>query len=517
MNDTKQLVKRLKQLPRVGQGGSSAGANQYRSGGGGGTVSSDDVKELVSDIAKTVSALITTAGITTVEQTFQEVSTQLSNVTQQVDLFGEKLKLSVAASGQLATQFAQVAQNTKEFLLTTQEVNRGAIALDQQLQGVGRAMKDVTNEADNAAVFTARMQTAFRLTEEEAAKLTVQGLAYTGNVKDFNRELVTTASEIEKLTGEQDALAVIVKEISTTSALTRGYLGDQTDQLARAAFLANRYGISMDEAMIAGKKTLDIESSIAAEMELMALTGRDITDSSGNNLLQKMREATATGDLVGLMEAQTELAENYSDIIQDPLLSNSLANLSGLQEEQLAQLNETNKARKAGINIAKEQAEKQGVALENLPIEDLAEKISQMVISRQLTDKEVLKYTGERAAITAPEQVIRTGQELRTAQEAAGIPAGAAFAISNEGQRLQLIIRQLEEIGLVDVLTAIKDSLSTSSGMSADQLGQAARNSLNGSTLTVVIPGVGTGTGTISTSNTLNQTGATNGAQAGGV
>lgn len=513
MNDTKQLVKRLKQLPRVGQGGTSAGAGQYGSGGGGGTISSDDITKVLSDLSKTISALITTAGVTTVEDAFQKVSTQLSNVTQQVDLFGEKLKLSVSTSGQLATQFAQIAQNTKDFLLTTQEVNRGAIALDQQLQGVGRAMKDVTNEADNAAVFTARMQTAFRLTEEEAAKLTKQGLAYTGNVKDFNNELTITAAAIEKATGAQDAFAVITKEISTTSALTRGYLGDQTDQLARAAFLANRYGISMDEAMIAGKKTLDIESSIAAEMELMALTGRDITDSSGNNLLQKMREATATGDLVGLMEAQQELAENYSDIIQDPLLSNSLANLSGIQEEQLAQLNETNKARKAGINILEEQ----GVAQENLPLSDLARTVSQMEISGTMTDEEIARYQRERAAITAPEQVIRTGQELRTAQEAAGIPAGAAIGILDEGQRLQLIIRQLEEIGLVDVLTAINDSLSTSSRpMSADQLGQAARNSLDGSTLTVVIPGVGTGTGTISTSNSINQTGATSGAQAGG-
>jgi hypothetical protein len=506
--NTQLLIQQLKQLPRVGQGGSQGGASQYGGnqpgGRGSGQISADDITNALADLGEVVAALVTTAGITTVEETFNKLSTQITNVTQQVDLFGEKLKLSVAASGQLATGFAKVAQNTKDFLLTTQEVNRGAIALEQQLPGVGRAMKGVTSEIDNAAVFTARMQTAFRLTEEEAAKLTVQGLAYTGNVKEFNRELVTTAAAIEESFNAQDALAVITKEISTTSALTRGYLGDQTDQLARAAFVANRYGISMDQAMIAGKKTLDIESSIAAEMELMALTGRDITDASGNNLLQKMREATATGDLVGLMEAQTELAENYSDIIQDPLLSNSLANLSGLQEEQLAQLNETNKARKAGINIGEEQGK--GVAPENLPIKDLARSVSQMQISRKLTDEETLKYTEKRAAITTPEQIERTGQEFRTITEASGQATAAAIALNEQAQNLQGGIRSAEDIGIVTVLQQLTTTLQGSKPMTAQELTDATRSGIDGATITVVMSDTGTGTGTIST---LNSTGAT--------
>lgn len=513
--NTQLLIQQLKQLPRVGLGGSQSGAGQYGGnqpgGGGSGQISADDITNALADLGEVVAALVTTAGITTVEDTFNKLSTKISNVTQQVDLFGEKLKLSVAASGQLSTGFAQVAQNTENFLLTIQEVNQGAIALDQQVRGVGRAMKGVKSETDNAAVFTARLQTAFRLTNEEAATLAKSALAYTGNVKGFNTELTRTARAIEKATGAQDALAVITKEISKTNALNRGYIGDQTEQLAKAAFFADRYGLSIDDAFAAGKKTLDIESSIAAEMELMALTGRSIVDSNGENLIQKMREATATGDIVTLQEAQRDLAENYSDIIQDPLLSNSLSNVSGLTEEQLAKLNETNKARKAGIQLVQEF----GDAQENLPPPVL--NLNEMQIQGELTPEQALQYQQVIAGITTPEQIERTGQEFRTITEASGQAAGAAIALNEQAQNLQGGIRSTEDMGIVAVLQQLTTTLQGSKPMTAQELAAATRSGIDGATITVVLSDTGTGTGTISTSNTLNQTGATNGAQAGGV
>lgn len=500
------LIRQLKQLPRVGQGSTKKAADQY--GGGSpstGNTSSGGIADLVSDLAEIVTALMTSAGISTVESGFENVSTQLSKITGQVDSFTEKLKLSVAASGQLSQGFAEVAQSTKQFLLTTQEVNQGAIELDGRVRGVSRSMKGVKSEADNAAVFVARMQTGFRLAGTEAANLAVAGLAYTGNVKDFNIELTRTAIEIEKSRNAQDAFAVIVKEISTTSALTRGYIGDQTEELAKAAFMADRLGVSMDASMIAGKKTLDIESSIAAEMELMALTGRSITDESGNNLAQKMREATATGDIVSLMEAQEDLAENYSDIIQDPLLSKSLANFSGFSEDQLANLNETIKARKASAAIAIEQGVPQD-QIEPPTVGDLAN----MEITGRQNEAQVFEYQRSRAAITAVEEVDRTAQFLRTAPAAAGTDATAANAIVNESLATQLLITE-SLIGLGDILTKINTALSKSGESTPEDLAAAAKKGLDGSTLKVVLDGR-TGTGIISTSNTLNQTGATSGA-----
>ena len=502
--NTQLLIQQLKQLPRVGQGGSQSGAGQY-GGNQAGSGGSGDLSDAMSALTEAAMALITTAGITTVEETFNTLSTKISTVTQQVDLFGEKLKLSVAASGQLSTGFAQVAQNTKDFLLTTQEVNQGAIALDQQVRGVGRAMKDVTSETDNAAVFTARLQTAFGLTNEEAATLAKSALAYNGNVKGFNTELTRTARAIEKATGAQDALAVITKEIAATNALNRGYIGDQTEQLAKAAFFADRYGLSINDAFAAGKKTLDIESSIAAEMELMALTGRSIVDSNGENLIQKMREATATGDIVTLQEAQRDLAENYSDIIQDPLLSNSLSNVSGLTEEQLAKLNETNKARKAGIQLVQEQ----GKAQENLPppvLPPMELNLSEMQIQGELTPEQAVQYQQERAAITTPEQIERTGQEFRTITEASGQAAGAAIALNEQAQNLQGGIRSTENMGIVEVIRQLTTTLQGSKPMTAQQLAAATRSGIDGATITVVLSDTGTGTGTIST---LNSTGAT--------
>jgi hypothetical protein len=502
--NTQLLIQQLKQLPRVGQGGSQSGASQYggnqAGSGGSGQTTAGDISDAMSDLTAAAMALITTAGITTVEETFNTLSTQISNVTQQVDLFGEKLKLSVAASGQLSTGFAQVAQKTENFLLTTQEVNQGAIALDQQVRGVGRAMKDVTSETDNAAVFVARLSTGFGLTNEEAATLAKSGLAYTGNVKEFNTELTRTAMALEKAYKAQDAYAVITKEISATNALTRGYIGDQTQQLATAAFHANRYGLSINDAFAAGKKTLDIESSIAAEMELMALTGRSIVDSSGENLIQKMREATATGDIVTLQEAQRDLAENYSDIIQDPLLSNSLFNLSGLTEEQLANLNETNKAIKAGLDLAEEQ----GVAPEALAPRGMV-KMSELDF-KDITPEQSVQYAREVAAITTPEQIERTGQEFRTITEASGQAAGTAIALNEQAQNLQGGIRSTEDMGIVEVIRQLTTTLQGSKPMTAQELAAATRSGINGATITVVLSETGTGTGTIST---LNSTGAT--------
>lgn len=497
------LIRQLKQLPRVGQGGTRRAADQFANS------SNTDFIKALNDLTAVVAALGASEVLSLADKTFDKISTNLQNVTQQVDLFNDKLNLNVAAAGQLATNFGKVAQSTQQFQLTSAEVAKGAVNLDNSIRGVGQNMAKVTNETQNAATFVAALETGFNLTAEQATNVAQQGLAFTGNIEKYNTELVSTSVALDKVYNTQDAYARITEQIGKTSALTRGYIGDQTEQLAKAAFMADRLGVSMDAAMIAGKNTLDIESSIAAEMELMALTGRAITDASGNNLVQKMREATATGDIVSLMEAQKDLAENYSDIIQDPLLSNSLANLSGLTEEQLANLNETIKARKASAKIASDQ----GVPPDNIQRFDI--NPSQVQVTSQLTGEQAFAVVQEKASITAAENVERLGGFLKGNLDASGLSTKAAVSVNDQSANLRSFIDSTNNVYIEPLLTKFTEALDgfTPNAIDENKLGKATADALKNLEITVIIPGIGQGKGTFTTTtNTINQTGATSGA-----
>jgi len=171
----------------------------------------------------------------------------------------------------------------------------------------------------------------------------------------------------------------------------------------------------------------------------------------------------------------------------------------------LAKLNETNKARKAGIQLVQEQ----GKAQENLPppvLPPMELNLSEMQIQGELTPEQAVQYQQERAAITTPEQIERTGQEFRTITEASGQAAGAAIALNEQAQNLQGGIRSTENMGIVEVIRQLTTTLQGSKPMTAQQLAAATRSGIDGATITVVLSDTGTGTGTIST---LNSTGAT--------
>lgn len=303
-----------------------------------------------------------------------------------LSVFG-KLRVGVAAFGAalksalgplsligLATSlFAKFKEQGREALEYMKEVNTETTNLTRELgvsskigekvagsaRSIGAAMGMTREQATNSAkaiygqlsgteqLGDATMKTFMKLNVHGNVSTEVLGKMYTLS-KLTGKEAGTVANEIAnqaqesikslKLNVSMKSIMEGVSKVSNRVALS--FKGSGT-ALTSAVAQSKKLGLEMSKIEEIADKLLNIEDSIAAEMEAELLTGKDLN-------LEKAREAALNNDNKALMEALAEQNITAADFSKmNRIQQDALAKALGLSSSEMADMLVTQKQNEA--------------------------------------------------------------------------------------------------------------------------------------------------------------------------
>tara|TARA_R110002074_G_scaffold139550_1_gene285339 strand:- start:5095 stop:6825 length:1731 start_codon:yes stop_codon:yes gene_type:complete len=223
------------------------------------------------------------------------------------------------------------------------------------------------------------------LSEQAAERFTYFSTNQEQSASDVLQQAKATAEAIDDATGTQGSFAMITEEIGNTSEDVLLQFGRMPGKLELAVMKGKALGLSLTEVTKIGMKMLDIESSIGAELEYQLLSGQRLTNSAGESLTNKFREAALSGDANQQAETLNELLETQGDVLNDNVLARQkMADLLGMDEASLSRALMKRKL------LEKEGAE----VLMNLSGDDFEAAAKQMLESGQLSEKTFKELQG---------------------------------------------------------------------------------------------------------------------------
>ncbi len=279
------------------------------------------MSELLGQVGKKLKAQFTTANL------IQGAFTLLVSSMMQVDkLTGQLAKnIGVSYDESLAMQknFTQIAIGSDKIMVSTAELNKGFMSLNQQFNGATGFSNELVQS------FTALTAQA-GFTEEtigNIAKITgTQGDDLKDNVGTLQGQLdVMNAQEGTSFSTKQ-----LLEGISKVSKATLLTLRNQPKALARTLMTSKKLALSFAEMESIASSLLDFEGSIQNELNAELLTGKQLN-------LENARQLALKGDIAG---AAAEVAKQVGSAAEfekmNVIQQEAMAKAAGLTRDQLA-------------------------------------------------------------------------------------------------------------------------------------------------------------------------------------
>ena len=179
----------------------------------------------------------------------------ISGVAREFSMLGVSSEDVATAAGTIADEFGGISKVTRETL-------RGVVGLSAE----------------------------FGISGDNAAKLLKQMEGINGASLESNINLLESAASLAKANGV--APADVLNDVAESTEMFAKFAKDGGKNVLEAAINAKKLGINMATVEKMVDSIMDIENSIAAEMEASVLLGRQIN-------LNKAREAFLAGDIAG--------------------------------------------------------------------------------------------------------------------------------------------------------------------------------------------------------------------------
>ena len=188
------------------------------------------------------------------------------------------------------------------------------------------------------------------LSAEEAAKLYKETAGSGVSLDDFVGNIADATVEFNKANKSAIGIKTILSDVSHASAATSLSLKAFPGGIQKAALSARKLGLSLDKVEDTMSGMLDIENSIAKEMEAEILLGRDLN-------LDKARLAALNNDIEGFTKAIADQGITAADFTKmNRLEQEALAAALGMSRDELGGMLKTEKAMKT----AKAEGDKEG-------------------------------------------------------------------------------------------------------------------------------------------------------------
>lgn len=385
--------------------------------------------------------------IPVVREVFKELTTASQKVAENFAETGSGIKamgaglqefsigLSKLSFGAVIGLFLDGLKKTENAIVRTGRAlgatGREAEAFGQRIISVAQESQFLTEEVEKAAQGLSKNLGSGLLASSEQVRLTTTLSERLGIAADKSANLFRFASGTGK--SFQDVVNNAIgttKALNATSDVTLNYVDILDDVssaseatlltsskfpggIAKAAFEARKFGLTLEQLAKIGESMLDFESSIASELEAELLLGRDIN-------LQAARTAALYDDQAALAKAISDevgSAEEFGQL--NVIQQNALAKAFGMSRQELAK---TLMQREALLDLEKENEDLTG--LSKLDTQEQLAKLQQHFINQGQTAAQAeisalnqmgqIEEARQRQQMTTQEQFAQAVEKLST-------------------------------------------------------------------------------------------------------
>jgi hypothetical protein len=229
---------------------------------------------------------------------FKEIGKEAAEAMKAVDQSTKDLGRDLGVSNKVATQVAGSAMSIGSAMGVTSDIAIGsAKSIYSALDGAEQVSKKTLGTFMKLNIFAGMSADSLagvykfaKLSGEEASTVA--------------ENIATTAQESIKTQKVNVSMKQVMDGVSKTSNIMKLNFGGSAKGLTEAFIASKKLGLELGKVEDIANSLLNIEDSIAAEMEAELLTGKDLN-------LEKAREAALNNDTKGLME---EIANQFGSI-----------------------------------------------------------------------------------------------------------------------------------------------------------------------------------------------------------
>ena len=311
---------------------------------------------------------------------FQMAITQTFKAIQAGDKsigkMAKDMNITYQDAAALRTEMTGIAKESGDPALNTERLQNSMMAVNN-LMGAR-----VSLGKEDLKTFTKlREQAGF--TNEELFGMQQLATLNNKSLKDTNKELTGNI----KAFAAQNKLAinekVILRDIVKASSSLQLSLGGSTEQLAKAAINARKFGISLEQSEKMAESLLDFESSITKELEAEILTGKNLNFERARGLALEGKTAEAAAEMLKQMGGSAEFAK--MNVIQQK----AMAEAAGMTREEFAKsIKDREVLEKLGAKEGQSQLEAYNAMLKSgMTREQIATKLGDKELENQLNQQ----------------------------------------------------------------------------------------------------------------------------------
>lgn len=252
----------------------------------------------------------------------------------------KELGLSVSQTAQATATIGEAQAKASIYGTTVEETSQAYAAIINETGNLEAATANATAQA-------AKFMKLTGLSADEVAKVQMTFEEMPGASEEFSADMMNFAKDMSR--ANNVPLGKVMKDIGANTEAFAIAGKDGAENLIKATIMANKLGVSMSQLDKTANGLLDIESSLASEMEASVLIGREMN-------LDKAREYALADDYVGL---QQEILKNVGSVEEfnkmDRIQRQAVADAVGMEVGDLAKIvnnqGEVNKLNFEGLTL----------------------------------------------------------------------------------------------------------------------------------------------------------------------
>ena len=347
-----QLIKRLKSKPRLGMAAAAdplgevtkaltAVFSAYKDQGG--EVIRQNVFGILAGQVQTLNN-----NLNVLEQLNLTVQSGFNKSTKNAAAFGVQLDAVAKSAGVNATKFKQYAGELRTVFAGQTEFYKKNGDFSKQLAKQSDVIRNQLGVSEEAyRNFVKYQGTAFGRSKDAAQLAT--------NFKSVNEELGNVAESVAGF--YEGGLTDIIEGMGTLGQATLATFGRMPKELGLAILKSKSLGLELEKITGIGKGFLDIEQSIAAEIEFQILSGEELLTQDGKSLTAEFQKAAFAQDANKQADLLVGFIEKFGEKLKDNVpLQEQAASMLGLTADDLfGAINQYNAAGAISQDIFKTQ------------------------------------------------------------------------------------------------------------------------------------------------------------------
>jgi phage-related protein len=258
---------------------------------------------------------------------------------QQIADMGKQFSMSYEGAAKLYKNTNRMATEMKITGINSKEIAEGIEAASEAMGGIDIAaqINAGNKEAENFAKQTTVLTKQFGLSADEVGKIKDLSVMTGKSMDDLVKETVKLGGSTFSAKQTMKTLAAIPPQV------TVAFKGS-TKELIAAAQKAKMLGMELSQVQQIGRGMLDIDQSLASEMEARVITGKDLN-------LDAARQYALNGDIYNLQEELLNQAGSLKDFQKmNALQQESMAKAMGMSVEDMTKML-TNAEKMKNMNI----------------------------------------------------------------------------------------------------------------------------------------------------------------------